>query len=67
MPARTASSAPFTSTTIPAQPATTACGNGSQPDHGAALYCGLLRAAVYASISTWIGLSFGRWMRGVQR
>jgi hypothetical protein len=37
------------------------------PDHGAALYFGLLRAAVYASISTWIGLLFGRWMRGVQR
>jgi hypothetical protein len=37
------------------------------PDHGAILYFGLLRAAVYASISTWIGLSFGRWMRGVQR
>jgi hypothetical protein len=37
------------------------------PDHGAALYTGLLSAAVYASISTWIGLRFGRWMRGVQR
>jgi hypothetical protein len=37
------------------------------PDHGAVLYFGLLRAAIYASISTWIGLSFGRWMRGVQR
>ena len=37
------------------------------PDHGAILYFGLLRAAIYASISTWIGLSFGRWMRGVQR
>ena len=37
------------------------------PDHGAALYWGLLRAAIYASISTWIGLSFGRWMRSVQR
>ena len=29
------------------------------PDHGAALYLGLLRAAIYASISTWIGLVFG--------
>jgi hypothetical protein len=38
-----------------------------KPDHGAVLYWGLLRAAVYASISTWIGLSFGRWMRSVQR
>ena len=37
------------------------------PDHGATLYLGLLRASIYASISTWIGLSFGRWMRGVQR
>jgi hypothetical protein len=37
------------------------------PDHGFTLYFGLLRAAVYASISTWIGLSFGRWMRSVQR
>ncbi len=47
--------------------ASIACGNGSHPDHGVALYSGLLRAAVYASISTWIGLLFGRWMRGVQR
>ena len=37
------------------------------PDHGARLYTGLLSATVYASISTWIGLQFGRWMRGVQR
>ena len=37
------------------------------PDRGAVLYFGLLRAALYASISTWIGLAFGRWMRGVQR
>ncbi len=36
-------------------------------DHGFTLYWGLLRAAVYASISTWIGLAFGRWMRSVQR
>jgi hypothetical protein len=38
-----------------------------QPDSGVVLYWGLLRAAIYASISTWIGLSFGRWMRSVQR
>jgi hypothetical protein len=38
-----------------------------QPDQGAVLYLGLLRAAIYASISAWIGLSFGRWMRSVQR
>ena len=37
------------------------------PDHGIVLYAGLLKAAVFASISTWIGLLFGRWMRGVQR
>jgi hypothetical protein len=37
------------------------------PDHGATLYFGLLRAAIFASISTWIGLAFGRWMRGLQR
>ncbi len=37
------------------------------PDSGLPLYLGLFRAAVYASISTWIGLGFGRWMRGVQR
>jgi hypothetical protein len=37
------------------------------PDAGATLYFGLLRATLYASISTWLGLLFGRWMRGVQR
>ena len=37
------------------------------PDHGAVLCWGLLRAAIYSSISAWIGLSFGRWMRSVQR
>jgi hypothetical protein len=37
------------------------------PDHGLALFAGLLRAAIYGSIGTWIGLSFGRWMRSVQR
>jgi hypothetical protein len=39
----------------------------SEPDHGFTLYFGLLRAAIYGSISAWIGLSFGRWMRSVQR
>jgi hypothetical protein len=38
-----------------------------EPDHGMVLFAGLVRASVYASISTWIGLQFGRWMRGVQR
>ncbi len=37
------------------------------PDSGPTLYWGLLRASIYASITTWIGLSFGRWMRSVQR
>ena len=37
------------------------------PQPGLALSLGLLRASVYAAISTWIGLSFGRWMRGVER
>jgi hypothetical protein len=37
------------------------------PDHGVALFAGLAWASVYASISTFIGLQFGRWMRGVQR
>ena len=39
----------------------------SLPEHGATLYIGLLMATVYASVSAWIGLLFGRWMRGVQR
>jgi hypothetical protein len=37
------------------------------PDSGAALYTGLWKATVYATISTWLGLLFGRWMRGVRR
>jgi hypothetical protein len=37
------------------------------PDHGATLWFGLLRASLYAAISTWVGILFGRWMRGVQR
>lgn len=37
------------------------------PDSGLPLAFGLLRAAIYAAISTWIGLAFGRWMRKVQR
>ena len=38
-----------------------------RPDHGAKLWFGLLRASVYASISTWIGIGLGRWMKGLQR
>jgi hypothetical protein len=37
------------------------------PDQGRTLALGLLRAALYGAISTWIGLAFGRWMRKVQR
>ncbi len=37
------------------------------PDSGLPLLFGLLRATLYAAISTWIGLAFGRWMRKVQR
>ena len=37
------------------------------PDSGVTLALGLLRASLYATISTWIGLTFGRWMRSVQR
>ena len=37
------------------------------PDSGLPLALGLVRAAIYAAISTWIGLGFGRWMRKVQR
>jgi hypothetical protein len=37
------------------------------PDHGLTLYLGLLRASIYACVSCWIGLKFGRWMQGVQR
>ena len=37
------------------------------PEHGLQLFTGLFPAALYGGISTWIGLSFGRWMRSVQR
>lgn len=37
------------------------------PDGGLTLALGLLRASLYAALSTWIGLGFGRWMRRVQR
>ncbi len=38
-----------------------------KPDSGWTLWFGFLRASLYAAISTWIGLAFGKWMRGVQR
>lgn len=37
------------------------------PEHGLVLMWGLLLASVYGAVSTWVGLAFGRWMRGVQR
>ena len=38
-----------------------------QPAHGVALASGFAVASVCASVSTWFGLRFGNWMRGVQR
>jgi len=38
-----------------------------QPEHGLALFSGLALAMVFASLSTWIGLRLGRWMRELQR
>jgi hypothetical protein len=38
-----------------------------RPDSGLTLVFGLVRASIYAAISTWVGLGFGRWMRKVQR
>jgi hypothetical protein len=37
------------------------------PDHGLSLVKGLGIASLCAMLSTWLGLRFGRWMRGVQR
>lgn len=37
------------------------------PEYGAALVTGLLLAVLYASLSTWIGIAVGRWLRNVQR
>jgi hypothetical protein len=38
-----------------------------EPQHGIALFRGLAIATICGSISTWIGLGFGGWMRKVQR
>lgn len=38
-----------------------------QPESGFMLWKGLAWASLCGVISTWIGLGFGRWMRGVQR
>jgi hypothetical protein len=37
------------------------------PASGARLAIGLAWASVCAFLSTWLGLFFGKWMRGVQR
>ena len=37
------------------------------PQHGLALWTGLAEAALYASISVWLGLLLGDWMRKIQR
>jgi hypothetical protein len=37
------------------------------PDHGMAIWTGLGMAMLFASLSTWLGIAMGRWMRGVQR
>lgn len=37
------------------------------PEHGVVLLSRLLTASVAAIVSTWTGLRFGNWMRGVQR
>ena len=39
----------------------------SNPQYGVALAKGLVIAALCAMASTWVGLAFGKWMRGVQR
>jgi hypothetical protein len=38
-----------------------------QPEYGSALAMGLAIAGLCAMVSTWVGLMFGRWMRGVRR
>jgi len=38
-----------------------------RPESGLTLWSGLAWAIVFASLSTWLGLRLGRWMRGIQR
>jgi hypothetical protein len=38
-----------------------------EPQSGAPLFEGLALACLFASLSTWLGIALGRWMRGVQR
>jgi hypothetical protein len=37
------------------------------PEHGLVLWMGLGKASIYASISVWLGLMLGDWMRKIQR
>lgn len=37
------------------------------PEHGMALFTGLLMAMLYSAISVWLGLLLGDWMRKIQR
>ncbi|HMF77519.1 MAG TPA: hypothetical protein VK604_17805 [Bryobacteraceae bacterium] len=37
------------------------------PEYGMILTKGLVLAAVYAAVSTWIGIHLGRWMRSIER
>ena len=37
------------------------------PEQGATLWTGLLLAMLFASVSTWLGVKLGRWMRELQR
>jgi hypothetical protein len=37
------------------------------PETGVTLWTGLAWAMLFASVSAWIGIRLGRWMRGIQR
>ncbi len=37
------------------------------PEHGLTLWTGLALAMLFASLSTWLGIVLGRWMRAIQR
>ena len=37
------------------------------PEHGVTLWTGLALAMLFASLSTWLGIKLGRWMRAIQR
>ena len=41
--------------------------NFVNPQHGWALWSGLLMATLYSAISAWLGLMLGDWMRKIQR